>query len=84
MLSLLEAVAIADREPLLTQLQVEKVEVPAAVQHSPLLTQLEILRAGTATAAAAERHLRRGQAGQRRLQGEERGLTGLSQSVTAS
>ena len=67
---------IADRDHLLTQLQVEKAEALEAVPNSLPPIQLEIMLPGLATAAAAERHLHRDQAFQRPLQGEERDLMG--------
>lgn len=73
-----------DREPPLTQLQVEKVEVLAAVQPSPVLIQLEILLLDMATAAEVGRRRHRDQVGQRPLRGEDQDPTDLSQSVTAS
>jgi len=74
----------AGREQLITQLQVEKVEALEAVPPSPLPIHLEILLPGMATAEEEERRLRRDQAVQRLLQGEDQELMGLSQSVTAS
>ena len=73
-----------DRDQLITQLQVEKVEALEAVPPRPLPIQLEILLPGLATAEEEERRLHRDQAVQRLLQGEDQELMGLSQSVTAS
>lgn len=68
-----------DRDHILTQLQVEKVEALKAGQPSPLPIQLEILLPGLATAEEEEDGLRRHQAVQRLLQGEDQDPMGPSQ-----
>ena len=76
-----------DREPPITQLQVEKVEALEAVPPRPLPIQLEILLpelGRTDLVVVEERRRHRDQAGQRPLQGEDQELMGIFQSVTAS
>jgi hypothetical protein len=66
---------------------VEKVEALEAVPPRPLLIQLEILLLVLGRmdlVVVEERRLRRDQAVQRLLQGEDQEPMGLSQSVTAS
>jgi hypothetical protein len=71
----------------MTQVQVEKVEALEAVPPSPPPMQLEMLLLELGRmdlVVVEERRLRRDQAVQRLLQGEDQEPMGLSQSVTAS